>query len=255
MELFSSLFDDSGLITAGSRSVTEVAVGHQQLIASHGTAVGSLLVLDRQAAELDRCLDSGLAVTVINTSGAGGLTSLAKRSFTHLRTVAVDSPLRDPGDLAGNIGRVASAGRELDPEITVYTSIPYGFGWQHAVAEAEAEGLFGLIDLDSPTGPPAELISTFVEADLRFAAMLPGTGSTPGVLGLICAVDAVIDNAPADGAEALLASSDLHRLADSIRGWDHDRAARVRRRLAAVRCPDLAAVLDQLCDLGLISAI
>jgi hypothetical protein len=255
MELFSSLFDDSGLITAGSSPITEVAVGHRQLIASHANAVGSLLVLDRQAAELDRCLDADLAVTVINTTGAGGLTSLANRSFTHLRTVAVDSPLRDPGDLIGNIGRVASARRELDPEITVYTSIPYGFGWQHAVAEAEAEGLSGLIDLAAPTGPPAELISAFVEADLRFAAMLPGTGSTPGVLGLLCALDAVIDNAPADAADALLASTDLHQLADSIRGWDHARANRVRRRLTAVRCADLAAVLDQLCDLGLIRSI
>lgn len=258
--LFTGLLHHSGLLTPDT-APDAVLAEHRDLLGSFPEIIDSLVVLDRQAAEIDRRLDSEIAATMINTTGAGGLTALAGRSFDQLRMTAVDSPLRDPGDLVGNCARVAAAARELDPDVTVHVGIPYGFGHQDAVATAEAEGLSGLVDLTgldltgtagpADPGSVAEQLGAFVEADLGFAVNLPASGGGPGLLALLTALDALIDDADTDEAAQYL-DLDQERGAAAIRDWDETRVGRVRRRLLAVRVPDPAALLDRLRTLELL---
>ena len=246
--LLTGLFTDSVLLFAEDSAQPDLLRRHLRLRADHPDWIHSLLITDRAATQIDRLIatvdDSvRLPVTVINTTGAGGLTSLAERSFDRLDVVAVDSPLRDPGDPVGNLMRIAATARLLDPETVVRVQIPYGFGWQDAIAEADAEGLQGHLDC-SDTERLAERISAHIEADLGFAADLPGDGLEAG--NLICAVDALIDDADHVAATAWLAADDHDRVTTTIAGFDPDRVGRVRRRLYSLRCADVSAVLDRL---------
>jgi hypothetical protein len=208
-----------------------------------------------------------LAVSVINTSGAGGLLSLAGRAILGVEVVAVESALRDLDDLAGNAARVVSAAADLDEEVRVFVEIPYAPGWERAVAEVEAAGLFGKIRTGSPdnSGTPtyaqlAEQLSVLVEADLAFKATAglhhaqPTPGSDPdqpvqhGFLNLLSAVDALVEGAP------VLEAAEVLRNADPalIGGWDEQTVARVRRRFQSFGCCGVLDPVDDLVALGLV---
>lgn len=223
------------------------------LISEPASLLNTVVVEDRRLAALDRATDRPLRVTVINSTGAGGITALAGRSLTNCRTAAVQSAVRDPGDPVGNIARIAAAARELDPDVTLLVDIPDGFGFEDAVAAAEAEGLTAV------TGPatPEQLavrLSAFVEADLPF--VIGGVGSpaiSPEMLiSLLAAVDSLVEEADVDAAAALLAGTDHDRQVDVIKGWDDARAGRVRRRLRAVRTCDPIRMIAGLTESGLI---
>lgn len=246
MTLFSGLID-----AAPDQPATAVAKWQQLRSGPDAGALGSLLVADRELMALDRAVATELPVTVINTGGAGGLVALAGRQPQRLRIVAVDNTVRDPQDPVGNIARIASAARELDPEIGVRVDIPYGCNrYEQAVAEAEAEELQALLTFGGDTGELVGQLGAFVEADLSFAASIDGPG---GLIGLLTALDAIIDGATVVDAERLFGVDDLATTAAGIAGWDEQRIGRIRRRLTSVRTADTAGLLDQLTGWGLLT--
>lgn len=239
----------SGLIDQTAAEPADAVVDlQQQFSAPYGTALGSLLVPDTALTAVDRVASGSLPVTVINTSGAGGLVSLAGRHPEKLRIVAVDNSIRDLADPVGNIARYASAARELDPDTIVRVRIPGEVhDYADAAAAAEAEELQGLLVC---TDPPAELtnqLSAAVEADLPFAIFVD---SPTRLVGLLRALDAIIDTASVEEAERLLTVRDPAADAAAIADWDDQRVGRIRRRLTAVRVEDPVAVLDQLTAWG-----
>lgn len=244
MNLFDQLFDqvlgpDDPAAIIGPATVPNTALN---------TVLNTVLVEDRRLAAVDRAVDRPTAVTVINSTGAGGLTALAGRALTNCRVAAVQTAVRDPGDLVGNIARIAAAGRELDPEVTILVDIPDGFGWQDAVATAEAEGLTAVIGRTAPDQLAAQL-SAFIEADLPF--VVDGVESVADLVALLAAVDSLIDEADVDAAAAVLATADHDQQQSSIKGWDDNRVDRVRRRLHAVRTSDPSRLITELAASGL----
>lgn len=241
MTLFDRLFD---------RSFDPVRQDPSGFTTTPSTLFNTAVLDDRALAALDRIGPAGLPVTVINGTGAGGIAALGRRSLTNCRLAAIENPLRDPADLAGNVARVAAAARELDAGIAVLVRIPDGFGRPDAVAAAEAEGLVGVVS--SRCEQLAQQLSEFVEADLPF--VVDDVESASDLVALLAGLDLLIETAEVDGAAALLAGSDHDQYAALIKDWSDDRAGRVRRRLRAVRTVDLSAMIAQLAAYGLIPA-
>ncbi len=238
--------------------------------------IGPLLVPDRALVEVGRRVNPGheLAVSVVNTGGAGGLVALARRTVPRVRVVAVESALRDLDDLVGNASRVAAAAEELDPSITVYVELPYTLGWLQAVEVIEAAGLHGKIRTGGvePEMYPsaerlAEQLSVLVEADLSFKATAGLHRAWPnearnergqalpqhGFLNLMMALDALIDGAePADAAE-LLAVQDHEQIRAAASSWDEPAQQRIRRRLRSFGCCGVTDPVDDLVELGLLT--
>lgn len=204
----------------------------------------SMLVEDRQLLAADRAADKPAPVTVINTSGAGGMLALAGRSPAKLAVIAVDNTVRDPLDPATNIARIAAAARELDPDILVRVAIPPECrAYDEAVAAVEAEGLEGLIDAHQAAEQIARALAAFVEADLPFAATV---SDATELVGLLLALDEVIDGAPPEQAVQTLTEPISTERVRIITGWDDQHVARIRRRLTAVRATDYPALLEEL---------
>ena len=214
--------------------------------------LGPAVVRDDQLGGLarGRLPAGGLAISVVNTGGAGGLLGLARRTQDPLRLVAVESALRDLDDLAGNVARIAAAARELPDDPDVFVQIPSAWGWERAVEAVEAEALFAKIDAAAGLAAVGDLIAACVEADLPFKVSgLP----VDGLLPLLVAVAALVDGA--DPVAATHAGSrPAADLAETIRAWDPPAQARVRRRLIGCDSPDVAATGDLLRTLGLVPA-
>lgn len=219
------------------------------LLGEPASLLNTVVVEDRGLAALDRGAGRPIDVTVINSTGAGGITALLRRSLSNCRTAAVQTTVRDPGDLIGNIARIAAAARELDPDVTVLVDIPDGFGFPDAVAAAEAEGLTAVTGADEPDQLAVRL-SAFIEADLPFVVDWVRSATT--MLNLLAAVDSLVDQADVDTAAALLAG-DHDQHVNMIKSWDDVRADRVRRRLRAVRTSDPSGMITELTAMGLIS--
>lgn len=223
----------------------------------------TLVVSDQQLAALDRLVTGvdRVPVTVLNTSGAGGLISLAARSTPHLEIHAVRSPLRDLDDLPQNAARVVAAAVELGGEIDVYVELPHAWGWERAAEVVEIAGLFGGLRVagsvpartapmtTDPTLADPTLttrMSALVELDLGFAldarALAPST-----IPALLACVDALVDDASTEEAAALLGGGTPIDLS----AWDAHRQARVARRLRRVLMIDVEATRAALTAAGL----
>jgi hypothetical protein len=217
-----------------------------------GWVVGPLVVGDERLAGLG----ADVALSVVTSGGAGGLAALARRAGA-LRLVAAETVLRDLDDLGGNATRVVAAAAELGDGVDVYVGIPAASGTVDAVEVVEAAGLLGRVSLAdaSGTGGAGAQLSVLVEADLPFKAT--GLGADPfgpyGVVAVLMAVAVLVDGADPSEADALLREVDEHRATMALGAWDEATAARVRRRLRGVDCPDVAATLDRLAAVGLLA--
>ena len=277
--LFDQILDDAAMFPPGSAGADQAVREHLQYRADwFAPLIGLLVVPDSALGAVGRAAaPSGgpLPVSVVNTSGAGGLAALADRRLNGLEIVAVESALRDLDDLAGNAARVVSAAGELDPSIAVYVELPYAPGWQRAAAVVEAAGAYGKIRTGGlePTAYPspeqlADQLSALVEADLAFKATAglhrawPNTGrdaagrplAQHGFLSVLLAVSALVDGAePADAAD-LLRLDDRERIAETVRGWDQPTITRVRRRFRSFGCCGVLDPIGDLVDLGLLAA-
>lgn len=280
-DLWRGLIDDAAMFPPGNAPVAEAVAAHLEHRQEwYAPMIGPLVVPDTALRQVMRAepvevrdealrqAQGTLNVSVINTGGAGGLLALARREIPGVHVVAVESALRDLDDLAGNAARVVSAAAELDEEITVFVEIPYAPGWERAVEEVEAAGLFGKIRTGSPdnSGTPAyaqlaEQLSVLVEADLPFKAtaglhhaqLVAGPQSDRptqhGFLNLMATVDALVEGASVvEAAEAL-------RLTDPARinAWDEATAARVRRRFRSFGCCGVLDPVRDLVALGLVA--
>lgn len=242
MEVFRRLLHDT--------SSPDAAAHRAALGRADGGAVGPLVVPDERLTGLD----ADLEVSVVVSGGAGGLSALARRSGG-LRLVAAETVLRDLDDLPGNAARVVAARDALPDEVDVHVGVPGGRGFVEAVEVVEAAGLLGRVDLTAArTGSVADELSVLVEADLPFKVAGAGADAFGpyGVVALLMAVEALVDGADPDEAEALLAHVDEHRATAGLRGWDEATQARVRRRLRGVDSPDVTATLDALGRAGLL---
>jgi hypothetical protein len=273
--LFYGLLEDAAIAAADqvhSEDVVERHLGYRN--AWFSEVVGRLVMPDRRLAEVGRQLPDGSSIrtTVINTGGAGGLIALAGRAVPGITVAAVESPLRDLDDLAGNAQRVVAAAGELASEVEIFVGLPYSRGWQAAVGLVEAAGLFGKISVVDEMGRPAqpdrlvEQLSILVEADLPFAvtglnralsqpeSASSGQSAQPyGFLALLCTLDALIDGADQYAAAELLQSRSADQVATTIAGWDDARQHRVRRRIRNLDNDSIQRAIQDLVGLGLIA--
>jgi hypothetical protein len=283
MSLFTRLVDDAAMFPPGNAPAELAVIEHQAYRnAWFADVVGPLVVPDTALAQVGRLADpstslgsEGLAVSVVNTGGAGGLVALARRDVPGVRVVAVESALRDLDDLVGNAQRVAAAASDLDPDITVYVELPYVLGWIQAVEVIEGAGLLGKIRTGGlePAALPspeqlAEQLSVLVEADLAFKATAglhhawPNHGRDTGgralpqhgFLNLMLALEALIDGAEPVEAADLLRLEDRSRITAAVRSWDEATGQRVRRRLRSFGCCGVLDPVDDLVALGLLQA-
>lgn len=223
-----------------------------------GHFVASLVVTDRRLAEVARAVPVGTRarVTVINSSGAGGLLSLAERDHDSIDLVAVVSTLRDLADLAGNARRVVAATEVLDPGVAVHVGLPRAPGWERAAEEVEAAGLHAAIDL-TPAGGAASPVALagqlreLVELDLSFRAAGVGADLVP-LPALLVAVEALVEDAGVDAAAGLLGAG-ADAATTLIAGWDEATMLRVRRRLVGVAGAPAVQLIDDLAARGLVS--
>jgi hypothetical protein len=239
--------------------------------------VGPLVVADDALAAVGREAGRGepLAVSVVNSSGAGGLVALARRHVDGGVIVAVESALRDLDDRAGTAARVVSAAVELGGEVSVFVEIPFAPGCERAVEVVEAAGLLGKIRTGGvepamfPTCDQlAEQLSIFIEADLPFKATAGLHHAWPnearnaagkplpqhGFLNLLVAIDALVDGASVRDAAELLRSSDRDEVTRTVAGWDALTSARVRRRFRSFGCCEVSDPIDDLVAAGLLEA-
>src|SRR4051794_14150060 len=260
--LFVGLVDDAAMFPPGSAEVPQALAAHREYRRSwFASMVGPLVVSDQKLAQLGRAVQryddpsdqsgqpdqSGpgtedVDVSVVNTSGAGGLVSLAGRRLTGLRLRAVESALRDVDDLAGEASRVVAAARELDATVQVFVELPYAQGWERAVEVVEAAGLSGKLRTGGPgpddTPSTAQLVRrlrVLVEADLPFKATAglhhawPTPGPEPdrprqhGFLSLLAAVDALVEGASEAEAAELLAGGHRDRVLGALTRWSDPR--------------------------------
>jgi hypothetical protein len=285
--LFAGLIDDAAVFPPGNASVPDAVRRHREhRSAWFAPLIGPLVVRDTELAQVSRAVTDGtagaggeadreaLAVSVVISSGAGGLVALARRDLPGLTIVAAEIALRDLDDLAGNAGRVVAAAEELDPdEVSVFVEVPYGHGFIGAVEVIEAASLLGKIrtgGLEPDAFPTADQLaqqlSVLIEADLPFKATAGLHRAWPnrvtdergrtlhqhGFLTVAMAVEALIDGAGTDAAVDLLQLDDPGRIFTALQGWDEPAAARVRRRFRSFGCCGVTEPVDDLVALGLL---
>jgi hypothetical protein len=270
--LFAEMVHDAAMFPPGNAPAVEAVSSHLKYRRSwFSWMIGPLVVSDQKLAETGRAApaeaETPLAVSVVNTGGAGGLLSLARRATPGLDLVAVETALRDLDDLAGNAARVVSAAEELAESVRVFVEIPYAPGWERAVEVVEAAGFFGKIRTGSPDDqetPPydqlARQLSALVEADLAFKATAglhhaqPTPGPDPdcpmqhGFLNLLAAVEALVEDASVAEAANVLRDADPAQ----IGAWSEDTVARVRRRFRGFGCCGVLDPVHDLVALGLV---
>jgi hypothetical protein len=282
--LFDGWIDDAAMFPPGNASVDEAVGAHLRYRRSwFASLIGPLLVSDLKLAEVGRTLRqvrmSGgpegtlpLAVSVVNTSGAGGLLSLVGREIEGVQLAAVETALRDLDDLAGNAGRVVSAAGQLDDAVRVFVEIPYAPGWEKAVAVVEAAGYYGKLrtgGLEPVDTPPsdqlAHQLSVLIEADLPFKATAglhhavalpgsdPGRPRQHGFLNLLVAVEALVDGGSESEAADLLGESGSQSVLDHVGAWNDTQASRIRRRFRSFGCCGVLDPINDLAALGLIA--
>ena len=272
MGAYDRLIDDTTLIGSSAASAGDSVSRYRDLRREPlgALVVGALVVPDQRLAEVGRLAgDQPLAVSVLNTGGAGGLVAIARRDVPGVEVVSVRSALRDLDDLAGNAARVVSAAAELGEDTAVLVEIPYTPGWVGAAEEVEAAGLLGAIRLDDGSHSDgsggwgrsgaerlAEQLSVLVEADLPFAVTdgpdraMP-TDVAPGYITVMMALEALIDGAEPGEAAELLRIAEPDRIRAAVGSWDDATAARIRRRLRNVSSRTPSAAVDDLRRLGL----
>jgi hypothetical protein len=244
MELFDSLFDDETLVRRPQTTVAAALTDHLGLRNTYGNMLATLVVPDRQLAEVGRNVPAAvrIPVSVVTSGGAGGLLGLARRDLPGIDIVSAEPALRDFDDLAGSAARVVSAAAELGRDIAIFVELPYAPGWDAAVELVEAAGLYGKIAAgEAPSRQTAEQLSILIEADLPFKITSRSAG---GWLPLLTAVDALIDGANVDDAATLIRSGDDDQVRTDMAAWEQTTLSRIRRRIRRLGTDQVADVIN-----------
>jgi len=244
MELFDSIFDDETLVRRPQIPMAVALTDHMALRNAYGSMLATLVVPDRQLAEVARRLPTGrrVPVSVITSGGAGGLLGLPRRDLPGIDIVSAEPVLRDLDDLASSAARVVSAAAELGSEIAIFVELPYAPGWDAAVELIEAAGLYGKIAAGAAEPQQtAEQLSILIEADLPFKIT---SWSPAGCLPLLTAVDALIDGATLDDAATLIQSDDNDQIRTQVSAWEQTTLSRIRRRVRRLGTDHVADVIN-----------
>jgi hypothetical protein len=247
MELFDSLFDDESLIWQPQMPVEAAVADHVALRAAYESLLATLVVPDRQLAEVARHIPAGITVpvSVIISGGAGGLIGLARRDPSGIAVVSAEPALRDFDDLAGSAARVTSAAAELGSEVEIFVELPYAPGWQTAIELIESAGRYGKIAAsEAEPRQTAEQLSILIEADLPFKITNQFTSS--GWLALLTAVDALIDGANIGEATTIMRSDRNDQIGAGVSAWAQATQSRVRRRVRRLGTDRMLDVLTAL---------
>jgi hypothetical protein len=242
MELFNGLLDDETLIGRPETPVGTALTDHLALRDAYRRPLATLVVPDRQLAEVARHTPAGftLPVSVIITGGAGGLIGLSRRDLPGIEVVSAEPAPRDFDDLAGSTARVVSAAAELGGQVTIFVELPYTPGWEAAVELVEAAGLYGkIVAQEAEPRQTAEQLSILVEADLPFKIT---SRFRSGWLAVLTAVEALIDGANIDDAAELMQFGD-DQIGKLISGWEQTTQSRVRRRVRRLGTDHVADVI------------
>ncbi|MFT4164216.1 MAG: hypothetical protein QM650_03140 [Microlunatus sp.] len=279
--LFAGLVDDAAVFPPGNAAVPDAVRAHLvHQSAWYAPLIGPLVLPDTELVTASRTARSlapdseSLPISVVITSGAGGLTALARRALPGLQVVAAEIALRDPAELRGNAQRVVAAAQDFDPEdVTIFVELPFQPGWVAAIEVIEAAGLSGKIrtggvapDAYPSAGQLADQLSELIEADLPFKATaglhrawpnqaLNAQGETlhqHGFLTMLMAIEALVDGAGTDQAAELLRLNDPGRIYAAFEDWDDATSARVRRRFRSFGCCGVTDPVQDLVTLGLL---
>jgi hypothetical protein len=236
MSSFDTPVDDSTLCGAGANSVAEAVAGQLARQSADLAAAGRLMVPDRQLGEVARQVpaDAALAVSVVNSGGAGGLLGLTRRELAGLRVESAESALRDLDDLAGNAARVIAAAEELDSEMELFVELPFAPRWEAAVEVVETAGRSAKIVAGSDGVRLAEQMSILIEADCGFKVQIGDDPRSADRWQVALAVDALIEGGSITEAAGLLAGDDHEAARERVQGWDDVIGRRVLRRLRRV---------------------
>lgn len=233
MSLLDTPVDDSSLCGPHAAAVADAVTAQLTRQSADPATAGRLMVPDRLLGDVDRQVPAGsvIAVSVINSGGAGGLLGLTRRDLSGLQIESAESALRDLDDLAGNAARVIAAAEELHPDVEVFVELPFGPRWEAAVEVLEAAGLSAKIVAGTDGVRLAEQLSTLIEADCGFKVQLGDDPRSVDRWRLHRAVNALIEGSSMAEAAELLAADDHEQARDSVRGWDDATRQRVLRRL------------------------
>lgn len=276
--LWDRLIDDAAMFPPGNAPAAEAVARHvlyrtgsSDQPAQVPAVVGPLVVPDTALVSVDRAVGSAGAgpveVSVVNSTGAGGLLALASRELDDLVVVSVETALRDLDDLLGSAARLTQAATALDDAVAVFVELPFAPGWEQALEVVEAAGLYGKIRTGGtePEAYPtasrlAQQLAVLVEADLPFKATAGlhrawrnvghNTAGAPleqhGFLNLMIAVHALVEGSDPVEVASILDDDHRDRLAELVGSWTDDDATRVRRRFVSFGC---CGVLDPIADL------
>ena len=206
-------------------------------------------------------------VTVVVSSGAGGIAGACRVASRRTRLRALEVSLRDLDDLPGNARRVTTAVDQargeglLAAEVPVRVVLPPvapGHGWLAAADEvASLELHLGLRTgaQDADLVPGAETVAAWIDAALdRELPFACGGGrhhgvrrpDAPGVLNLLLATRHLFDGGSRVEAAAVLAETGADALAHQAAETDPLGA---RRWLTAVATPEPESVATELDEL------
>jgi hypothetical protein len=136
----------------GNAPVVEAVRAHlEHRQAWYADLVGPLVVPDtalRQAQGASA--EAEIAVSVINTGGAGGLVSWPTGTCPGYAWWPWSRPCATWTTWPATRPGFAAAAGELDESVLVFVEIPYAPGWERAVEEVEGAGLLGKIRTGSP---------------------------------------------------------------------------------------------------------
>jgi hypothetical protein len=262
-DVWSGLVDDAAIFPPGNSPLEQAVAAYRTRGEEWWSGmVGSFVARDTDLASLP----AGLPVSVVLTGGAGaveGAVGMARKRGLDL--AGLETAVRDPDDLVGNVRRVALAVRaaEVDPEVPVYVEVPGPAtgAWLAAADEVAGEAMrlklrCGHVDHDLI--PSSATVAGWLTAALDREIEVKGTaglhravrhdpegGGAHGFLNLMVATRAVLDGASAEEAEALLESRD----ADTLAAYE---LGTVRRWFTSFGTCSVSEPLDDLLALGLL---
>jgi hypothetical protein len=284
-EPWSGLVDDAAIFPPGNASLDAAVKAHADYRSDwYAAMVGPLVVSDVRLPDLLEILDDAteaLAVSVVLTGGAGSVVPAAKwaTGSGQLKLRAVETVLRDPDDLSGNVRRVAAAvdaaraeGAMAD-DVPVYVELPHvgSTGSWMAAADTVAESGFRLKfrtgGAEEHLFPAAHALASWIGAALdretpfKCTAGLhravrhtdSETGFTHhGFLNILLATRASLDGGAVPEVAELLELRDDDEVVSRLRDHGDGVLTRTRRWFTSFGSCSVLEPLEDLIDLGLL---
>jgi hypothetical protein len=269
IRLFRGLFDDAALFPPGDAPMAAAVPAHAALRREYGALTGPFIVPAARLDDLFDALDGGtIAVSLI--AAPGGLAAAIDRVHAEpgLGLAGVEVP--PPADAGAAAEVCATLARVVPPEVPAAVELPRTAerdGVLDVLAGAGRRAKLRTGGVRPELFPPAdELAATLAACLARGVAVKctaglhgaaahvdPATGfAHHGFLNVLLAVDALADGGSAADAAGRLAQTSAPALADALRDWAPERAARARRSFTSFGTCSVADPVGDLSALGLL---